>query len=90
MDTIETYEEWLARREYSVVRNHYKGHPSNDVVVAAGLSLEQAREMAERLNGQEWASSPGSTSWALKPVHDSAGHPLGFQSTQQLQQTGKA
>jgi len=63
LTTIETYEQWMARREYSVVRNRYNGHRSTDTVVATGLRLDKAREMAERLNAQEWASSPGETSW---------------------------
>jgi hypothetical protein len=65
LDTIETYEQWLAARRYSVVRNTRKGSRSEDVIITSGLRLEQAREMSERLNGQEWASSPGETSWTL-------------------------
>lgn len=55
--TLETYEQWMARRQYSVVRNSR--------VVAAGLSHTAARTMAERLQAAEWLSSPGETSWTI-------------------------
>lgn len=65
-DTIQTYEEWLAARRYSVVRhrNPRQGKRTENVV-ATGLSLTFARQMAERMQATEWASSPGETSWTI-------------------------
>jgi hypothetical protein len=62
----ESYEDWRARRRYSVVCNRWIGRRSVDRVIARGMVLEDARTLRDRLQSREHARPGWRSSWTAR------------------------
>jgi hypothetical protein len=61
----ETYEQWEARRRYSVIHNQRPNSQSIETVVASGLTWDAATAKRKQLQDAEKLANPGKSSWTI-------------------------
>lgn len=62
---IETYEQWEARRTYSIIRSARPGNKTIKTVVASGLGYDQAHKLTDQLQKEWCAANPGYSCWTM-------------------------